>query len=81
MATAIYHSDRGESSALLQIKKHELEMSHQIAYTSRKALEGKEVGDEFPIPDNFELIDWVDGKTGEVRTTKNGEPLKVLKFN
>lgn len=80
MDTAIYHSDRGEKSALLLVKANKFEFSAKPAYVPRTAVQGHEIGDEIQIPDGYEFKELIDVKTGEVLTTKNGEPLHTLSW-
>ena len=90
-AVAYVHSLRGEKSALIGVKKHELEVGWKHCYVPRKAVsqyvpmvneegEKSEEYDTFKIPNNFTLEDMRD-EEGAVRTTKNGEPLKVISFH
>ena len=81
MSQATYHSDRGEKSALLLIKANKFEFGFKPAYVPRDAVSEHEVGDTFSIPGGYKLVPFVDGETGEVRTTKNGEPLHVLSWD
>ena len=78
MAIATYHSNRGEKSALIMVKANKFEFSSKPAYISRKGVEGLKLGDEFEIPDEYRFVDIIDIETGEVRTTKEGVPLKTL---
>ena len=75
---ATFHSLRGEKSALIMIRK-QFSFSAQPVYVPRVDLPSDiEEGQSFDIPDNLNIVDLVDFETGEVRTTKNGEPLKTL---
>jgi len=88
MATATFHSLRGEKSALILVKNNPLEFSSSPAYVPRSGVQfysGKpakdmEQGEQFTIDDGFKLVDMVDPESGEVRTTKEGEPLKMLAY-
>jgi hypothetical protein len=88
MATAIFHSLRGETSALILVKTNSLEFSSSPAYVPRDGIEeysGKpakdmEQGEKFQIPDGYRLVDFPDPETGKPRTTKDGEHLKVLAY-
>jgi hypothetical protein len=89
MARAIFNSLRGEKSALIMVKANVLEFSASPVYVPRTGanlLAGRELtdddkGHEFDIPDGFKLVDIVDIDTGEVRTTKDGVPLKQLSYS
>lgn len=78
MALATYHSDRGESSALVMVKANKFEFSAKPAYIPREAVAGLNVGDTFELPDGFRFVEKIDYKTGEVQTTKEGVPLHIL---
>lgn len=89
-AKAYVHSLRGEKSALIGVKKSSLQFGWDHCYVPRKAVdqytskvneegEENEEYDTFEIPSNFTLVDMRD-EEGDVRTTKNGEPLKVISF-
>jgi hypothetical protein len=78
MALATYHSDRGEKSALIMLKANKFQFSPTPVYIPRKAVEGLELGAEFNIPDGYKVVDIIDSETGEIRTAKNGSPLKTL---
>lgn len=88
MAKASFHSLRGEKSALILVQKSPLEFSKEPAYVPRAGLshfiegdvEDIKKGTEFDIPDGYTLVDIVDTETGDVRTTKDGIPLKQLKY-
>ena len=91
MASATFHSLRGAklSTALLLVKSNPLEFSAQCVYVplaGASHLAGVELtadnaGFVFEIPDGFELVDIIDGKTGLPRTTKDGKNnLKSLKY-
>lgn len=79
MAFAKYHSDRGEKSALLLVKANKFVFAATPVYVPREAVAGLKVGDSLEIPDGFKLIDMVD-QDGVVRTTEDGQPLKVLAY-
>ena len=81
MAKAIFHSLRGEKSALVGVKANPLVFASSYVYIPREALpEGIVKGASFDIPDGYKIIDFVDPTTGEVRTAKDGSPLKVLAY-
>lgn len=95
MATAKLQSLRGEKSALIGVKPNAFEFGYSFAYVPREAIkqvlgqakfdkleEDKNYWEDdinFEIPDGFVLADMIN-EDGEVRTTKDGEPLKVLKY-
>lgn len=90
-AKAYVHSLRGEKSALIGVTKSDLEWGWDHCYVPRKAVdqytpmvdeegEKNEEYDTFDIPSNYTLVDMRD-EDGTVRTTKSGEPLKVIKFH
>ena len=82
MATAKFHSLRGEKSALILVKRNALMFSSVPVYVPRTGLpKGIKEGEEFPIEDGYVLIDIVDHETGEVRTTNDGTPLKQLSYS
>jgi hypothetical protein len=90
MALASFHSIRGEkkTSALLLVKKNALSFSSDPVYVplagaahfAGKALTDKDKGFSFEIPDGYTLEDIVDSVTGEIRTAKDGSPLKQLVY-
>lgn len=90
MALATFHSLRGEkkTSALLLVKKNTLQFSSDPVYVplvgaihfAGKPLTDKDNGFSFEIPDGYTLEDIVDSVTGEIRTAKDGSPLKQLVY-
>ncbi len=80
MAIAKFHSLRGEKSALILVKPNKFVFSATPCYVPRAAVDGLNPGDDFEIPDGFQLIDMVDVESGEVRTASDGTPLKVLSY-
>lgn len=78
MAKLIYHSDRGEKSALCLVKANAFQMSSSPVYVPRAAVAGLTKGQSIDIPDGYKLKPIVDQETGEVRTAKNGAPLHTL---
>ena len=81
MPKLVFHSLRGEKSALCMVKRSEYEFGGSPVYVPRAPWgENPQKGDSVDIPDNFRLVDMVNPETGEVRTTESGEPLKVLSF-
>lgn len=81
MAIAKFHSLRGEKSALIMVKPNAFVFSATPCYIPRAALPTNIAeGAEFQIPDGYTIVDMVDTESGEVRTTKDGEALKVLAY-
>ncbi len=81
MATAIFHSNRGDKSALILVKNHALELTATPCYVSRQGIpSGVEEGDSFDIPDGFSLIPMLGEDNETPRTTKNGEVLLQLTY-
>ena len=81
MAKAIFHSLRGEKSALLLIKENIFEFGAGTpVYVPRAAVSGLIEGAVIEIPSGYTIVDMVDTDTGEVRVAKDGSPLKVLKY-
>lgn len=76
---ATYHSDRGDKSALLMVQTSEFSYEKSPVYIPRTAVVGKEPGDEIEVPDNLDIVPFMDYETGEPRTTKTGETLMVFK--
>ena len=76
---ATYHSDRGDKSALLLVQSNKFSYEKTPVYVPRTAVEGLEYGEQVEIPDNCQIVEWVDFETGEVRTTEDGQSLHVLK--
>jgi len=81
MSQAKFHSLRGEKSALILVRANAFVFNTVPVYIPREALpEGIEEGEIFEIPDGYKLVDMVDIESGEIRTTKKGEPLKMLAY-
>lgn len=81
MAKATFHSLRGEKSALILVKPNAFVFSATPVYIPRTALPtGIAEGEVFDIPDGYTLVDLTDIETGEVKTAKDGSPLKVLVY-
>jgi hypothetical protein len=90
MALATFHSIRGEkkTSCLIMVKKSPLEFSGTPAYVplagaehfAGKKLTDADEGTSFEIPDGYTLENIVDNETGEIRTAKDGQPLKQLVY-
>ena len=85
---ATFHSLRGEKSALIMVQANPLEFSKTPVYVPRTGVEhfsGKPISemaenDTFEIPAGFKLVDIIDHETAEVRTAKDGSPLKQLAY-
>jgi len=90
-AVAVFHSLRGEKSALVLVKRNALEFDSKPAYVPRVGiahligvpideLSNELAGTVVSIPDNYRLIPMV-SEDGEVRTTKDKKhELKQLTF-
>ena len=79
MASAIFHSLRGEKSALLLVKANAFVFSSSPVYVPRDAVAGLSQGDTIEIPDGYTLIDMVN-EAGITCTTEDGITLKVLRY-
>jgi len=81
MATAKFHSLRGNNSALILVKANAFVFAATAVYVPKAAIptDIKE-GDSFEIPDGFKIVPFVDFETGEVRTTKEGAELHMLQY-
>ena len=80
MATAIFHSLRGEKSALLLIKENPFVFSATPVYVPRTAVKDFNPGDTIEVPGGYTIVDMVDTESGEVRTSSDGSALKVLQY-
>ena len=81
MATAKFHSLRGEKSALILVKANPFVFAATPVYVPKEAIPANcKEGDSFEIPDGYSLVDMVDVESGEVRVAKDGTPLKVLQY-
>ena len=81
MAKAVFHSIRGEKSALISVKPNAFAMQSVFVYVPKVACPANaEKGTEFDIPDNYKVVDWRDTKTGDIRHSQSGEALKVLEW-
>lgn len=94
MAQAIFHSLRGEKSALILVKANALVFNNIPVYVPREAvvqLSGRSMDElskhnpkeaviNFQIPDGYRIESFVDPETGEIRKTNEGEELKVLVY-
>lgn len=80
MAKAIFHSLRGEKSALLLLKENAFVYEATPVYVPASAVTDYSVGDVIDVPGGYTIVDMVDSDSGEVRTAKDGSPLKVLKY-
>ena len=87
---AVFHSIRGEKSALCIVRANDFEFSGKPVYLPREAVlkavglkseemvAGEVYNKTFNLPDGGKLVPIVDGETGEIRTTTNGETLHQL---
>ena len=81
MATAKFHSLRGEKSALIMVKVNQFVFGGSPVYIPKEALPAKiKEGETFEIPDGFTLVPMV-GEDGEERTAKDGSVLNVLSYS
>ena len=89
MAFAKFHSVRGEKSALIMVKANPLEFSSTPVYVPRSGVEALtnmkiediKQGHPFEIQEGYRIVELVDIETGEVRTAKDGSPLKTLSYS
>ena len=79
MAQAIFHSLRGEKSALLLVKANPFVFSSSPVYVPKDAVAGLSQGDTIEIPDGYTLVPMLN-QDGTERTTNDGTPLKVLSY-
>lgn len=81
MAIGKFHSFRGEKSALIMVKANAFVVNPTAVYVPKDALPADiKAGDTITIPDGYSIVDFVDPTSGEVRVTKDGQPLKVLQY-
>jgi len=80
MATAVFHSLRGEKSALLLIKENPFVFSATPVYVPKAAVSAFKPGDTIDVPNGYTIVDMIDTESGEVRTAADGSPLKVLQY-
>ena len=81
MATAKFHSFRGEKSALILIKTNAFVFQPTPVDIPKEAIPaGINEGDSIEIPDGYKLIPMVDPETGEVRKTKDGAELHTIAY-
>jgi hypothetical protein len=81
MATATFHSLRGEKSALILVRPNAFVFNSTPVYVPAGAIPaGTEEGAEITIPDGYTIVEMVDTETGEVRTAKDGSPLCILQY-
>ncbi len=63
------------------VKANPFVFTSEAVYVPKEALPaGIKEGETFEIPDGFKVVDFVDFESGEVRTAKDGSPLKVLAY-
>lgn len=79
MATATFHSFRGEKSALILVRVNQWVFQGTPVYVPKSACIDMVEGQEFEIPDGFKLVTMVD-ENGEVRKTTTGEELRTLAY-
>lgn len=79
MAQARFHSYRGEKSALIGVRANAFTFGWTHVYVPRTACPNMEEGHIFDIPDGYKIVDMID-PDGNIRTTKDGEVLKVLAY-
>ena len=81
MAIAKFHSFRGANSALILVKANAFVFNGTAVYVPKDAIPaGLDEGGSFEIPDGYRIEQFVDPISGEVRTTKDGEPLHILTY-
>jgi len=81
MATAKFHSFRGTNSALIIVKANAFVFGGTAVYVPKAAIPASlKEGEEFAIPNGYTVVPMVDPVTGEVRTTKDGQPLHILAY-
>jgi len=80
MATAIFHSNRGDKSALILVKANAFVFQATPVYVPRTAIPaGTEEGASIDVPDGYTLVDMLD-EDGTPRTTEDGKVLKMLSY-
>lgn len=80
MATAIFHSNRGEKSALILVKANAFVFQATPCYVPREAIPAGTVeGASISIPDGYSFVDMLD-EDGTPRTTNEGVALKMLHY-
>lgn len=79
MATATFHSFRGEKSALILVRQNIFEFQGTPVYVPKEACVGMVEGQTFEIPEGFKIVTMVD-ENGEARKATNGDELKILKY-
>ena len=80
MAAAIFHSNRGEKSALILVKANAFVFQATPVYVPRTAIPaGTEEGGTIEVPDGYTLVDMLD-EDGTPRTTEDGITLKMLSY-
>ena len=77
VATIVKFSD-SKKSALISVKKNAFQLNGTIGYISAEPLKGKKKGDSFDLPSGWRVEHRADAETGEVMTTKEGQPLSFL---
>ena len=80
MATAIFHSNRGDKSALILVKANAFVFQATPVYVPRTAIPaGTEEGGTIDVPDGYTLVGMLD-EDGTPRTTEDGKVLKMLSY-
>ncbi len=79
MATATFHSFRGEKSALILVRANMWVFQGTPVYVPKEACKGFVEGQTFEIPDGYKLVPMVD-ENGEPRVTTTGETLHTLAY-
>ena len=81
MAKAVFHSFRGEKSALILVKANAFVFQGTPVYVPAVAIpEGTEEGDIIDIPDGYKFAPML-GEDGEPRTTEDGSAtLQILVY-
>lgn len=77
MATATFHSIRGEKSALILLKVNALQFGATPVYVPRAACINLMKGDTIEVPDGYRLVPMVDAD-GNIRRTSTGEALNTI---
>ena len=81
MAIAKFHSFRGANSALILVKANAFVFNSTAVYVPKDAIPaGLDEGGIFEIPDGHSIEQFVDPISGEVHTTKDGQPLHILTY-
>jgi len=80
MATAIFHSNRGDKSALILVKANAFVFQATPVYVPRTAIPpARNKGGTIEVPDGYTLVDMLN-EDGTPRTTEDGITLKMLSY-